>query len=91
MDRIFAKAIENRDEDIIREWCTRKAVKYFLMLHYHTRDRMRVVLQHIERKEDLKLKIGQSISYRSVHGKYDFFIINLIMFMERKLKLCDLI
>lgn len=69
INRLFAKAIENRDESTIREWCSRKVVTRFLMLHYHTRDHVRVVLQHIERKEDLKLKIGQSISYKSANGK----------------------
>lgn len=72
---VFAVAIEIGYGGITPRWCTMKAVRYFLMLHYHTRGRVRLVLGKMEdertntlqRMEDERrrdAKIGEIMSFK---------------------------
>lgn len=72
VNKILETAIDNWDRDKIREWCRMKAFAYFLMLHYHTRDHTRLVLQHIERGLDVMM--CESISLRGVNGNLYIYI-----------------
>lgn len=81
---LIALAIKLGHRDLTREWCRAKAVSCYLMFHYHTRERARLVLEKLERERQKHLarleyarmqdeQIGEVVSFEKCIYDGNFF------------------